>query len=213
MNLCEVVPEIFRLKVPFENLYTTVFFVRSHGCLAVIDSASSANDAERYLIPAMRQLGGKPTYLFLTHLHGDHAGGAPRLLEAFPKMQVCSLEKISHGRFVQLHDGDCFLDRIQVVALPGHTEYSVGYLDLQTRTLFSGDCLQLAGVGKYVHGISYIERYLQSVERLKTMNLSRIVASHEYVPLGSMAEGKNAVSEYLDACRTLAISSCLDSPS
>ncbi len=205
MNRCEVVPEIFRLKVPFENLYTTVFFIRSRGRLALIDSASSADDAERYLIPAIRQLTGEPTYLFLTHLHGDHAGGAPRLLEAFPTMQVCSFEQIAHERFVQLHDGDCFFDRIQVVALPGHTEYSVGYLDLQTRTLFSGDCLQLAGVDKYVHGIACTEQYLQSVERLKTMNLSRIVASHEYVPLGSIAEGKNAVSVYLEACRTLGV--------
>ena len=76
----------------------------------------------------------------------------------------------------------------------------MAFLDLPTGTLLSGDCLQLFGVGKYRSGIGYPYLYRRSVERLRGMELSQIVAAHEYDPLGSIARGKEEIEAYLSPC-------------
>ena len=55
-------------------------------------------------------------------------------------------------------------------------------------------------MGKYRDGISYPSLYRASVERLRGMEIERIVAAHEYDPLGSVAEGREAIAAYLDTC-------------
>ena len=136
----------------------------------------------------------------LTHSHGDHAGGIGRLSECIPNACVRASFEHALQTDAPLFDGELLLDRLQVISLPGHTKNSVGYLDLETRTLVSGDCLQLKGVGKYRNGVRYPELYAQSIEKLKRMEIDRIVAAHEYDPLGSIADGKEAVSLYLTTC-------------
>ena len=76
----------------------------------------------------------------------------------------------------------------------------MGYYDVKTKTLLSGDCLQLGGVGKYTNGIAYADPYRASIEKLRSMDILRIVAAHDYVPLGAIAEGREAVRLYLDKC-------------
>lgn len=197
---------IYRILVPFEDLSTTVYIVRSPQGVAIIDAATYASDIRDFVLPALAQLGiGREavTHLLLTHAHDDHAGGLPALLEAFPHARVQSITPFALPEFSPLQDGDMILGRLQAVLLPGHTRLSCGYLDLPTGTLLSGDCLQLAGVGKYIHGIGYPEAYRSSVEKLQKMDIRRIVAAHEYVPLGSIAEGREVVAAYLDACLQL----------
>ena len=206
MSLLEITKGILLLKVPFEDLYTSVFFVETAEGLCVIDCATTAHDVDTYIVPALRKLGGAPVRLLLTHSHGDHAGGAARLLECYPTMAVHTLEPLLLPRFSVLSDGEVIAECLQAVALQGHSAYSMGYLHLPSRTLLSGDCLQLAGVGKYVNGIKYPDRYLRSIEALKSMEIDRIVASHDYVPLGYLAEGRDAVARYLDTCAQICIS-------
>ena len=91
-----------------------------------------------------------------------------------------------------------------MVYLPGHTDHSVGFLDLETKTLLSGDCLQLEGIGKYRNGIGFPYLYIESCEKLEKMNISRIVTAHEYDPLGSIADGEAEVEKYLDLCIRIA---------
>lgn len=204
----QIAKGILRLKVPFEDLYTAVFFVECEDGVSVIDSATTSSDVDTVILPALRELSVIPTRLLLTHSHGDHAGGAKRLLEHYPDMTVHTLEPLSLPRFIPLCDGDTLGGTLQMIALLGHSKYSVGYLHMPTNTLLSGDCLQLAGVGKYVNGIRYPEPYLRSIERLKQMDIQRIVASHEYAPLGSTAEGREGVLAYLDECERI----CLAQP-
>ena len=93
---------------------------------------------------------------------------------------------------------------LMAVSLPGHTKNSVGYLDLRSKTLLSGDCLQLKGIGKYRNGIPYPNEYIASVQKLQHMQIDRIVAAHDYDPLGSVASGPLAVEEYLNLCLSIA---------
>ena len=103
-------------------------------------------------------------------------------------------------------DGELFLNCLTSVSLPGHTQNSVGYLDTRTNTLLSGDCLQLKGVGKYRNGIAYVDHYINSIYKLQQMKLDRIIAAHEYDPLGSVASGRDAVEAYLNLCFQIAVS-------
>lgn len=203
MSLISIAEGLFLLKIPFQELYTSVFFVEGKDGLAIVDCATTSDDVDRYILPALKSMKKSATHLLLTHSHGDHAGGAPRLLEQCPDLVCLAYEDVALPRFRRLTAREIILDRLQVIPILGHTNHSVGYLDRSTNTLISGDCLQLAGVGKYTNGIRYPDLYLQSLETLKGMEIERIVASHDYVPLGNLAEGKEAVARYLDTCATI----------
>ena len=202
MNLEKIDLGLYRLKIPFENIYTTVYIaVTTQGC-AVIDSGTYLEDVDNYILPAIERIGVRKDevrYLLLTHDHGDHSGGIARLSECLPnaKVSACITKQVE---FTPLADGEFLLGRLQVIYLFGHTKNCVGYYDLETKTLLSGDCLQLGGVDKYRNGIAYADEYVMSVNKLRDMDIFRIVAAHDYEPLGAIAEGREAVERYLATC-------------
>lgn len=199
---------LFRILIPFDgDVTTTVYVALCDNGVALIDSATYPTDVDNYIIPALEELKiplESVGYLLLTHNHGDHAGGAKRLLELAENATLGASFSFSSPRFAPLNDGELIGDRLQAVFLPGHTDHSVGFLDLKTKTLLSGDCLQLEGVGKYRDGIGLPSLYIESCEKLKKMNISRIVTAHEYDPLGSIADGEAEVEKYLDLCIEIA---------
>ena len=203
MRVTNPVSGIYKIEVPFEDIYTSVFAVTNGDRYVLIDSATTDSDVDGYVLPACRAIGfsAPPECLLLTHTHGDHAGGVHRLSVHFPRLPIYASSPLKHGPDVRpLADGDLVGGRLTVVMLPGHTNASVGFLDGESGTLISGDCLQLLGIGRYRNGIRDPEAYLGSIARLRTMPLRRILASHEYDPYGSVAEGEKAVRAYLDEC-------------
>ena len=71
----EVLPGIFVLKVPFGPVWTGIILVKGEKNF-LIDS--SHLEPEKYLLPALADLGLKPgdiDWLLNTHVHGDHIGG------------------------------------------------------------------------------------------------------------------------------------------
>lgn len=202
MKITQLLPDIWRLEVPFEDIYTAVFVLRTRqGCL-LIDSATTDEDVEIHILPALASLGlsTSPRALLLTHGHGDHAGGARRLAQAFPEMQILAHEEVGELPLRRIEDNELLCGRLRVLHLPGHTRHCVGFLDEKTNSLFSGDCLQLHGVGRYRNGIGHPTLYKESLQRLSQLAPYRIFASHEYDPLGSVAQGHAAVEHYLAEC-------------
>lgn len=204
MRIDDLGAGLFRILVPFDgDVTTTVYVVLCDDGVVLIDSATYPSDVDHYIIPALKKLEislESIGSLLLTHNHGDHAGGAKRLLELAENATIRASFAFDSPKFVPLTDGELVCGRLQVVSLPGHTEHSVGFLDLETKNLLSGDCLQLKGVGKYRNGIGYPSLYIESCERLKNMDIRRIVTAHEYDPLGSIAAGECEVRKYLDLC-------------
>ena len=91
MTFNKEIGEIYRLKVPFENLYTSVFLIKTEQSNVLVDCATYASNVDEYIIPALNALGVHLTdirYLILTHNHGGHMGGKVRLLELAPKIKV-----------------------------------------------------------------------------------------------------------------------------
>jgi len=195
---------IYLVKVPFEDIYTSVFIITQNGKAAIIDSATTAFDVDNYVIPAIAELGIKKEdvqYLLLTHNHGDHSGGAVRVKQYFENVRICAFEPIKSLDNEIIDEDSVILDRIRLIHLPGHTKTSVAYLDTLTKTLLSGDCLQLRGVSRFVYGVKYKDLYISSMEKLLKMDdVELLVASHEYDPLGAFARGRDEIEKYVKAC-------------
>ena len=194
---------IYRILVPFEELYTTVYAAVGEEGVALIDSATYPSDIRNYILPALRELGisdDAVKYILLSHLHGDHAGGATELCRALPNAVPRAFEPCDLPGLSMLSDSEILLGFLQAVKLPGHAHHSGGFLDLRHGTLLSADCLQLYGVGKYTNGIFLPDEYEKSIEKIKNLGLKRIVAAHDYEPLGAIAEGEAEVKKYLDTC-------------
>ncbi|MDW3177612.1 MAG: MBL fold metallo-hydrolase [Acidimicrobiia bacterium] len=83
--------------------------------------------------------------VILTHLHSDHIGGLPGILEETATATVhagrADVEAITASREVQaLDDGDEIFG-LQIIATPGHTPGHIAVLDPAAGLLVAGDAL------------------------------------------------------------------------
>ena len=192
---------IYRILVPFEDLTTTVYVYTCSEGTAIIDSATYPEDVGKYIVPTLEKNDIKDIkYLLFSHEHGDHMGGAERLREVYPDAEVGTGFDCAFLNRMELFDNKRIFGELYAIHLPGHTNHAYGFYDAATKTLMSADCLQPEGVGKYRNGIGDPQSYIASINKLKKMDIERIVAAHEYDPLGSIAEGKEKVLKYLDTC-------------
>ena len=184
---------IYRLKVPFEDLYTSVFLIKDTRGNLLIDCATTAQDEDERIIPALYQAGlslNDLDCLLLTHSHSDHAGGLQRILQLNPRLRIINtLDKAS-------------IDGVSVYSLKGHTLDSIGCLDLQSGTLISGDGFQGAGVGKYRCSLENRKEYLKTIEKVKSdEKIKNILFSHRYEPwCNDKALGVEEKIKCLQAC-------------
>ncbi len=164
---------IHRLCIPFDNIYTTVFLLKSKNGTILFDTATTESDVNNYILPALKNENAVPDIVICSHSHSDHAGGLEYVLKAFPKVQNKTYK-----------DGEVLFSRFKILELKGHSKDSVGILDLATKTLLSGDALQQLGVGKYKTHIEDKTDYLNTIEKLKNTDINKIIFSHNYEPFG-----------------------------
>ncbi|MBQ8741748.1 MAG: MBL fold metallo-hydrolase [Clostridia bacterium] len=193
MNRFEkVIGNIYRLKVPFENIYTSVFFIDSKEKKVLIDCATYPSDVDLYIIPALRDMGyslSGTDVIVISHPHGDHAGGLKRILELCPSIAVVT----------DIRD---LSSEISTYPLPGHTKDLIGVFDKVSSTLISCDGLQGAGVDKYRCYTECPQEYLKTLDRLKNdKKVENILFSHAYEPWNcENVFGRDNVLSCLDEC-------------
>lgn len=183
---------VYRLKVPFKSVYTSVFLIEASGKKILVDCAATADDVDLFIVPALKEMGLELSdieALVLTHRHSDHAGGLSRVLSLFP-----SIEVVTDIR--QLSDG------LYTYPMAGHTKDSIGVLDMRSHTLLSGDGLQGAGVGKFRCSLDDGSAYIETIEKIKNdENIENILFSHAYEPwYRDSIIGRRAVEECLFEC-------------
>ena len=88
----KITDRIYRLKVPFESVYTAVFLIKCKSGYMLVDAAATSEDA-RLILDAIREAqidAEQISHILVTHAHGDHAGGLCVLRDALPKALVCN---------------------------------------------------------------------------------------------------------------------------
>ncbi len=194
MNVfCEIIDNIYRLKFPFDTVYTSVFLIKTSTKPILIDCGSNAYDVDNFIIPALRELGVDLCDLssvVVTHSHSDHAGGLERILEIFPGVRIISKEE--------------YIDNERLIyPLAGHTKDCIGVFDLRTCTLISGDGLQGAGVDKYKCSLASKDEYLKTLEKIKAdERIENILFTHAYEPWNrDYMFGRESVLECIEECK------------
>ena len=69
-NLFKINENIYRLTVPFFDVYTTVYFVETDEGILVFDTATYDSDVEDYILPAIDYVGidkEQIKYVFISH--------------------------------------------------------------------------------------------------------------------------------------------------
>lgn len=183
---------IYRLRIPFERIYTSVFLIVTEDGRALVDCGTNEYDVDNCIVPCLDQIGYRLSdikFLVLTHKHGDHAGGMERILNIAPDINVIT----------DIRD---LFRKVSTYPLAGHTDDSIGIFDRRTSTLISGDGLQGAGVDKYRCNTNDPEAYLKTLERIeKDEKIKNILFSHAYEPWNSDAVfGREKVQECLKQC-------------
>ena len=163
---------IYRLCIPFDTVYTSVFLIEADKTV-MVDCATTRADVEDYIIPALAALGYAPTdidMLVLTHMHGDHAGGREYFLAHSPYTEV-------------IRDVRELCDGVRTYPMAGHTKDFIGVLDLRSGALISGDGIQGAGVDKYRTSLADKSEYVKTLERVKNdTRVEHLLFSHAYEP-------------------------------
>lgn len=202
---------ISRLTIPYKDIFTTVYLIRYPGGAILFDTASSDTDVDEHIAPALEAFGISQAdlkYVFLSHGHRDHAGGLKRLMELYPNACILSgsetlKEQCEGMAYYVPKDGEVIADLFRVITIPGHTMDSMALLDTRTNTLISGDCLQLYGIfgsTDWACAIYFPAEHLQSVEKVRALQVERILTAHDYHPYGYSYQGREAVDRALDAC-------------
>lgn len=208
-DVIALTPHVTAIRVPFADIYTTVFLVKTESGNLLFDTATYDTDITDIILPTLDGLGatGALSHVLLSHPHGDHAGGLGALLAALPHLTVIAgSEELGtqhpKAHLVPMTEGT-LLDVLRVVAIPGHTADAIGLFDTRTKTLLSGDGLQLFGIygsGVWGANIRYPKAHLAALDRLREMEIDAIYPAHDYHPLGSAYVGKDAIRQALDAC-------------
>lgn len=186
----KVADGLFRLDIPFDHLYTSVFLLEGEQPI-IVDAATTKEDVQTRILPALeeRNVTSQRGTLLLTHRHGDHSGGAPFLLEGLPAWKLGVLSPNQSRGYVR------------AIPMGGHTEDSMGYLDTRTGTLLAGDGLQFFGVGKYGCSIADADLYEATLARVAELAPNAILPAHDFIGGAASAIGQAEVAALLRAAR------------
>ena len=187
------IEEIYRLKVQYTTVYTSIFLVETEKGTILVDTASYKEDVDGCLIPALSEFGKSLSDIYaivITHSHFDHEGGLSRISELVPDIKV--IREVCN-----------VTEKIITYPMPGHTEDCIGLLDLRTGTLLSGDGLQGAGVDKYRCSVPFKDSYIETIERIKKdERIENIFFSHAYEPwYNDKIFGRENVCAAVEKCK------------
>ncbi len=211
-DLTKINDNIYRLTLPYYVIYTTVFFIKTEEGVIIFDTASGESDVENAILPALKELMiplENVKFVFVSHNHRDHAGGLERLMQVVPCATIITgndklKKKFAAYDIMTVSDNDEIAKGIRVVSIPGHTADCTALFDTRTKTLITGDCLQVYGIPgpeEWACNITLIPQHLEALNKVRSMDIDEIYAAHDYYPTGYRAVGKKEIDEMIDGCK------------
>ncbi len=128
-----------------------------------------------------------PAQVLVTHIHSDHASGAPALARRAPHARFVkrlwperdaavpvAWQAVDDGVAIDTDEGP-----LLVVHTPGHSPDHLAFVHVASGTAFTGDLLVLGStvVIPASHG-GVLADYLRSLERLAAMRITRALPAH-----------------------------------
>ena len=199
----------FQRHPPFK-IFDDVYYVGLHGVSAYLINTTGGMalldatypETANFVLDSVRRLGFQPTdikYVFVSHAHGDHSGGAARIQkETGARVGMSAEDWDLHERGspasalkrdLVIKDGDTITLGATVFKFyvsPGHTpgsltvEYPVCDRGKRYRTLSPG------GLGLNF-GPQWTAKYIQSVERLKHLGpFEVLLPNHPFMTPGGL---------------------------
>jgi glyoxylase-like metal-dependent hydrolase (beta-lactamase superfamily II) len=123
-------------------------------------------------------------YIVLTHCHSDHAGGAKRLSELTGASTLVFGEGLEDGAQVA---------ELTAIHTPGHSPDHLCFWHARSGTLFSGDLIAGTGSILVAPPEGDLAAYVASLERIRTLNPSRILPAHG----PEIPQARAKIEEYL----------------
>jgi glyoxylase-like metal-dependent hydrolase (beta-lactamase superfamily II) len=199
------------MTIPYKDIFTTVYVIKTDEGALLFDCATTEADVNLRIAPMLSDLGvnrEELKYVFISHNHADHAGGAPYLASLYPNaVFLARSEKFAeanpNANIKMMKEGETYLGCLTVHEIPGHSLDSSAIYDERTKTLITGDSLQLYGIfGSQDWGsnIALAAEHLAALEPIYALDVEEIYTAHDFHPYGMCFIGKAAVKAALDAC-------------
>ena len=184
--------------------HTNAYVLGTGECLIVDPGSPDDAEIDRLVgfLRALEPEGMKPKAIVLSHHHGDHVGGARRLVDALG-LPVWAHERTADRSPVPvarlLHDGEVLsLDgpmpmKWRVLHTPGHARGHVTLVDERSRAAVVGD--MVAGIGTIVIDPPEgdMAEYLRQLARLEALPVRTLYPSHGPV----IPDGPGKLQEYV----------------
>jgi len=154
--------------------------------VAIVDTGTRGNaDRIGEAITAIDLDWSDVDHVILTHLHGDHVGGLPEVLDRSTTAKAyagaADVEGIESPRaLTPLNDGDEVFG-MEIVATPGHTAGHISVLDPAGSILVAGDALNTESgrvLGANPEFTADIGAAGQSIRTLATRRFDTVVVGH-----------------------------------
>lgn len=173
--------------------------------VAIVDTGTSGSADQ--IADALTLLGADwpdVDHVVLTHLHGDHVGGLPEVLERAPDARAwageADISGIESPRTIEpLNDGDEVFG-LEVIGTPGHTAGHISVLDQTAGFLVAGDALNEADgmiLGPNADFSADHAEALASVGRLAERQFETVVFGHGQPLVGGASDAVIALAQTL----------------
>lgn len=166
--------------------FVSAYVLARGGEAAIVDTGTAGSEDD--IAAALERIGlgwDAVAHVIATHLHSDHVGSLPAVLEAAPDATGYAgpedLPSISAPRpLVAVADGDDVFG-LKVIATPGHTPGSISVLDEAGGIVVVGDAMGTSGgavQGSNPQFTADMDAAVSSVARLGTFEFETLLVGH-----------------------------------
>ena len=206
-EVVEIAPDVRRITAPNPGVMTgpgTNSYILGDDDLILIDPGPEIDSHRDALLAAV---GKKLRWILCTHTHRDHSPLARAIKDA-TGAQILGYGRVpSDGRQDEafapdraLDDGDvvdCGVFRVRAVHTPGHASNHLCYLLEGRGVLFTGDHVMQGSTVVISPPDGDMQAYLDSLERLNTLDVGAFAPGHGHVIETPQAEVQKLIAHRL----------------